>query len=350
MTIGFLVNYCKSDDMLITFQLASQLERLGISVSFFTVSEFQKVDDYWDTRVTKKLANDFTKWVESVSTVVCNDFPSVDLVNYIRELNRKIYVIFLWSSFSETNVPTVEYVDKIICPAKCVYQLAKDKLSKYRNKLVCIPWTITNPTIRNEKILDSSRTSFYWNMDGTQTTKQSDRCVSLLDRLNRLQNVYVTITYNSLLCDSALNDIRRITNTSDGRIELFKNLSFDQQILTAAKHDFVLWPSVQDDAGFPGLLATVAGTPCIAFDHPVIGEVVRNRNNGLLVPCNLKFNWFDVPTVDFEPNIFFDHVVELLNYPSMLEKFRKTIQLGFEKRNLDFECSISDLFAENLFS
>ncbi|NIN63605.1 MAG: hypothetical protein GTO63_02585, partial [Anaerolineae bacterium] len=58
----------------------------------------------------------------------------------------------------------------------------------------------------------------------------------------------------------------------------------DRQELIFGHHDLTLWPTLVESAALVGLTSLSMGAPVIAFDHPVVGDVIKDGRNGVLIP------------------------------------------------------------------
>ena len=55
----------------------------------------------------------------------------------------------------------------------------------------------------------------------------------------------------------------------------------------------------------------------------MIGEIIKDGQNGLLAPCELQYNWLGVPTVQENQEAFTSLVMKAIRTPVLLDQLRQ---------------------------
>ena len=345
MVVGFHVDYNRSDELFAAFRLAKHLESMGVSVQFLPADRASRVDDYWDTKVLKNYRGSYSDWLDSLQHLVMTAVPPTQIMEDIKDSDVFASLLCFWTNLSEVTIEQIKKFNRIICPSKTVYRHLRDtkRLISFKN-LLCVQWDYGGALIRNDRTHNTDRVGLYLNMDGSQPFYQAIQTINLIERIMTIPNVYLSVAYTSRIPENSLAELRRIAADAKGRIELFKNMSLERAVLTAAAHDLTIWPNIVESANLPGLISLTAGTPCLAFDHPVIGDVIKDRVNGVLVPCELDFDWFGVPEVVFDGETFFQQARQLITDHDLLAGLSEQAHYKLIKRRESFENSINSLF------
>lgn len=339
--IGFVLNYRRSDSTIAVLQLATWLEELGLDVSIFSTGPPLPVCSRWDKRVKRDCGKQSS--IVDWSHAVFANAPSEALVSILRDNRTKMSLICSWEELLNCHHRVIESVDTVICPSRTSYRYMKAAPLAIR-QLLKMPWDLLMPPIQRDQEVDPKRIGIVWNLDGSQAESQDFGFFDTLTSLLKIKSLYFTVFWNDGLSQEARDCLDDLRCRADGRVELIKNASIEKQILLSSAHDLTLWPSKYDNFGFPGLVSLTAGTPCIAYDHPVIGEIIKDQESGLLVPCELAFTPMDVPLVVPDNDKFKSTVLDLVNDPYKLQSLRSTAQIKASDRRGYFCNTVKQLF------
>lgn len=343
MAVGLHLDYARSDECHLALQLVRAIEHLGHEISILpTAIRPPAVHPYWDTRLLRNYKHDFVDWCRGHSHIVFNMPPPLPYLDAVKQSGAKSVYLCLWNYIGETDAGVIPNFDLVICPAKVVYRHMKE--AKLAANCKVLPWDSGAPITCSGHQVDPSRLGLFWSLDGSQPLTQDMGFGHVIESLLKLPFVYVTAAYTSRISDAGMNMLKHLVQVSDGRMELLRNAPYEKLLLTMASHDLTLWPSLIEDAGLVGLMSTAVGTPCIAYDHPVIAEVIKDGFNGNLVPCELDFNFFGVPQVVANYETYLNAVIKLLNNPEHIQALRTSVHYKLNSRRLIFNDGISALF------
>lgn len=342
MRVGMLLDYRRSDAAFAAVRLAHQVEALGGEVVILPVGKPGQVHPRWDHRVVRSHDGDYVTWIKSFSHVVFfSPVPPPEMVLAAKAQGVRTVFVCSWTRLEEPDLVALREFDKVICPARAVARHLKSQGVK---NVTSLPWDAGAPFTRSTHATDPERLGLLWYLDGDQPAVQNAGFADLVRSLLDVPGVYVTVLYGGGLSGLGLGQLRDLNQAADGRVELVRNAPWEKQFLLAAAHDLVLWPSEAEDFGLPGLVALTAGTPCVAYDHPVTAELVKDGVHGVLVSCELQFNWFQVPFAVPDHNRFRREVLGLLEDVAFLGDLRCTSHHKLEQRRVAFVDGISTLF------
>lgn len=343
MTVGFYVDYGRSDECLSALQLVSFLEERGVRVEIYPAGRAAQLNSRWDARVCRNPKGSFVDWVAGLSHVVFCDWPSAEVLSAAKSAGAKVYLLCSWLSLTKGNLPTLKEFDRVVCPSKAVTRLVRSVAPK-GTSVAALPWSLVVPLTRSKHVTDPKRTGVVWSLDGTQPLYQTPEILPAVRAVVGFPHVYLTVLYTSRLPDDVLTDLKLLVSEVDGRVALVKNPSWERRLLTTAAHDLSICPALVDNFGLPVLEALVCGTAVAAFDHPTAGELVKNTVAGALVPCDLRFNELDVPSVVPDTGAFRDAVIKLVNDPAGLDRLRAGTHHKLAERREFFETVAATLF------
>lgn len=103
--------------------------------------------------------------------------------------------------------------------------------------------------------------------------------------LQQLPNATFVFVGHSPIHRRELEMIARKDGTSD-HLKIIERVSEEDKVALYNSADVYVLPTRYEGFGLPPLEAMAAGCPVVASDIPVVDEVVRNQENGLLVPRN----------------------------------------------------------------
>lgn len=343
MTVGFYLDYVRSDAVFMALQLARRVEDAGVEVSLLSSRRADPVHPVWDDRLLRRDRHSYLTWLSGLASVVFETPPPGPLVDAAKQAGVRTMLLLSWTDLTEDTVDRVAAVDHLICPARAVHRHLRDA-GVPASRLTCLPWDTGQPLTRSDHRVDPKRLGLYWNLDGTQPMFQDRSFARALDRLLKSRPVYLTAGYTGDLAPGGLAELRRLAALAPGRVELIRSPGQDRHPLTVASHDLTLWPSLLENAGLPGLTSLTAGVPVLAYDHPVVAELVKDEVNGVLVACELSANWCGVPAVVDAADAFVDRAIELVDDPDRLQRLRAATHHGLERRREKFVAGVAALF------
>lgn len=350
MVVGFFLDYQRSDDCYAALQLAHVAEAEGLEVSVFPLDAIGEVHPSLDRRVCRS-ARGFPAWCRGCSHVVFTQVPPPELVEAAHAGGAEVTLLWQWTSMDREALAHLEGPDRVVCPSRVSYRHLRSA-GEARNvdpaRVTCLPWGTPAPPVQPRRVVDEDRVAVLWYLDGSQPLLQDAGTLAVADALVRHHaNAFLTILYNPAhVVAAVVDEFKALQQRAAGRLELVRGISWERQVVLASQHDLVLWPALAESFGLPGILAATAGTPCLAYDHPAVAELVRDGLGGVLVPCDLRFDWFDVPIVVPDHDAYYHAAADLIGDAPRLQALRATTQERLSKRREAFLVGAAALFKD----
>jgi glycosyltransferase involved in cell wall biosynthesis len=345
VNVGFHIRYERSDATYMVFQMARRVLELGFDVEILPVETPQVVHPHWDKYVLKSNRTTYWDWVKRghLSYVIFNEVPRVEWLQAAMAEGLKCYLLCFWENIREEDIPVLPVFTNVICPSRNVQRLLVDRLNLTNS--MYIPWDPGVPITHEDRLVDAERIGVFWPLSDSQCYHQEFDMVPIVsDVMRACPQMYLTVTYSSNMPETGVKTLKNLYNLADGRAELMKNLSWEKEQLLFGKHDLTIWPTRMENVGLVGLSSVYMGTPVMTFDHPLVGEFIRDGRNGLLVPCELRYNFLGVPYVEADYRVFANALVNLVRDPEKIDQLRETVTHGLAARRETHRSTLDDLF------
>jgi len=333
--VGFRISYQRYEATYVALQVARLVQDMGLVAEILPIEKPATLQPSWDRLVIRNAKITYTDWLKELEAIFFMEAPSEEELKRAKEAKVKTYQIAMWDSIAEDHIKTASEVDKLICPARCIFSHLRDTL-KLKN-LTCVPWDPGIPITYEARDLDPEQIALIWPLESCDSSWSESRFRAIENTLQACPNAWLTVIYSNTTSMQILKDLRRLSLSVPGRVELFKNLSWDRKQLLYGRHDLTIWPSISENTGLTGLCSIYMGTPVLAFDHPVIKEIVVEGQQGILVPSRARTNWLGVPQLDPNYEAFEDHLVSLLQDAKLLANLRQNVNRGLARRRKDFQ-------------
>ena len=344
MQIGFRLKYQRSDATFAAFRVADFAQGLGYDISFSsTLRQLPSVHAGWDRYLNRNAKADYYRWVQSGLSHVffVGEVNGAELMA-AKKTEAKCILICLWDELEQTASDALPLFDTIVCPNVKTLKLLKSKLNL--ENLLHVPWDPGVPLTQENRDIDPKRLGLLWPLDGSQSTHQEPKFLPIAESvLKQCPNVWMTITYSSLMPAQGVKELRRLYQLGDGHVELVRNASWDKHLLLFGQHDMTIWPTLIESIGLIGLSSLYMGSPIFAFNHPVIAEMTREGKNGILVPCELQPNWLGVPYVKPNYQDFGQYLVRAAKDTKALDEMRGWTFVGLKERREAFSTEMEKL-------
>jgi hypothetical protein len=338
--IAIRLDYCCSAETIAVLQLVSPLEKAGQDVKIFsTTSRFNRVHPDWDQLLSK----------ESLDSALCTGdvthvvYPRLE-VPTLDDVHEKAKRVFIcqWSRYDPHVAGDIaNRTDVVLCPSRPVFRY----MESVKATICYTPWSIVSPPIRNDR-RDVGKLGFLWYISDEQSGCGTlPFIVCLREILKACPDVYGTVVCLCQPVEELVLSLRQLQYDTDGQLEVLFAPNYEKLLLLWASHDLAVYTGATDDFGLFGLLTSTCGVPCVAPDHPSIGEIVKDGVHGVLAPCDLAYNnLMNAPEAIEEPDVIKRHVLSLIKYPERLHKLGRSAQLGLLSRRRSFEEAITTLF------
>ncbi len=123
-----------------------------------------------------------------------------------------------------------------------------------------------------------------------------------------------------------------------------RDLPYDEVLLLTRAADVAVYPSRAEGLGLPLLEALALGAAVITTDAPPMNEIVRDGENGLLVPGRERGRHRHVPLIEVDREALGD-ALERLTDPSLVDRLKAGAARGLAERNRRFREGLREAIA-----
>lgn len=336
MKIGFRIPYSRCDATFMGLRVGKLALDLGFDIEIYPTDKPTYTHAFWDRYLVRPGKAPLNEWLQcNLTQIIYTKPPALDELQSTAHLKIRTNLVLLWDLLVPTDDQLLGRFDRIICPARAPMQLLQKRLG-LRN-LFYIPWDTGVPISYEPRDLDPARLGIIWPLNDSQTYRQDPKFLQVASMLlEQVPSAWLTITYSNGLAHEPLRELRKLAQFADGRVELIRNLSLDKQDLLFGYHDLTVWPALIEAAGLVGLTSLSMAAPVLAFDYPIIGEIIKSGRNGELVPCDLSASPTGVPSVVPDYPLFGKHLVDLARDTQHLSQLRQDAMAGLRERRTGF--------------
>jgi glycosyltransferase involved in cell wall biosynthesis len=349
MNIGFLLHYRPDEAAWMALCLADHLWSHGDNdvqmVSMMAPVNYP-ADSEWANRVhayrpLEDLRIQLGRPQHLFSTVAL----PLEQITSLRQNGTACHFLCCWDELDRNDIFRLNAFNTVLCPSRASYQW----LSQYINSdLRLIHWDTGDPFIRDWPDETASKqqvqVALYWPLDGDQSRRQDLSILPLLTQfLHKEPHYYLSVSYPRDLPAAELHRLQKLYGLAAGRVDLYSEPTALRRRYLANHSDLVLWPTRTEGAGLTGLMALAASTPVVAYDHPVVGELIRDDKNGRLAACELHIDDLGVPRVEPNPEGFLDILSRALRDRSRWPTWRFNTNSQLFERRTQFRLAIAEL-------
>lgn len=336
MKIGFRIPYRPCDATSMCLQVAKLALDFGIDIEIYPLDKAEKTNSFWDRYLVRKGKYPVHEWLKSgLEQIFYCKPPDADELSYLKKLRVRSQLLLLWDMLEKTDESLLLKFDGIISPARAPARLFIDRLRP--PNLQYLPWDTGIPFTIEAHPVEVDRLSIYWPLTDSQIMHQELQFLPVIAAvLKALPALWLTISCSSAMPLNALRELQKLVQCENGRVELLHDPVLEREQLLYGFHDLTIWPTLLESAALVGLSSLSMGTPLIAFDHPIVSEVVRDGKNGHLVPCELSLNELQVPRVVPDYPLFTRHLLSLLSDVSRIRRLREDTVSDLRERRQAF--------------
>jgi hypothetical protein len=337
MKVCFRLHYQKDDVTHTAIRLASFAQAIGLDPIILPRSRPASVDSYWDRNANRHTKLKFNEYIKKggISHIIFLSTADPEELKAAQKAGIKTILYIFWDAITAEDTNLYHIFNHVVCPSRRIAKLMAEKMGL--DNLHAISYDPDVPITNDYRIVDPRKIKLFWSLDGSQCVNTEPKFMTVIESvLKQNPNISITVTYNNILPPQGVVELTRISTSSGGRVNLIVNPSWDKQQLLYGQHDLTIWPSLVENVGLVGLCSLYMSTPVIAFDHPIIGEIVKDNKNGELVPCDLILNWLGVPYVQANYPVFTRQLLRLVDNTEKLSQMREWASSGLRERQASF--------------
>lgn len=309
MRIGICLHYQRTEVTYAALRVADWLVQNGHTVSLLSVGcNGVKIGSKWDSSVLYSESVYFSLWANGYDLLLFTFLPGMDRLEFMAERKKLTSLLADITTLEVVDCGELREFNCILCPSRFVYkQLAAKQLHNMAN----VPLSVADVVYRKPSTAEKTISIFYpvWDRVGTRTECTAVEVLRRLLQRQRTIRVVVGITSSTLGRTGWLR-LKALQLEYADRVTILKGIPADRRLELFMQHDFVYWPSCFESIGMVGLQALAAGTPLIAFNVPVVNEIVTEAN-GIVARCN-SFRNFGIGAVVGDPDyVMLDNLLQL---------------------------------------
>lgn len=328
LKVGIFTPYVRNEITLAATQLADWLTRCGIDVSMLSSGKIESgIHPEWDQKVRRAKKTAVYPWAYG-ATHLCWFDASVSTLKWTKlvessnsRISTKNYYFPHWSRWSAACGHFSEQADRVICLNRDIfYWLHKlDIMDTGRLKEVGSWANLMTP---NRVLIPKKGKA-----NGDQT-----RLLALLPKaVSRDLGIGVLAVLDALLCDhpalrltiliestlprSYRSKLKDMQQKHRGYLKLVSKLPYYHYSALAREHDWVYVANTRHLFGSLISTLTDSSVPLICHDLPPIGAHVGDKQNGVLIPCNLQDSV--IPVADVDLRVVFEYLDRILDEPEI---------------------------------
>lgn len=302
--IGIVAPYSRSETTAAAIRLANLVLDYGVEVHLMSMGpQEQGIHPFWDQRVWTTKGDGVYFAARNCDTIV-HFQPSHNvrqMCELVAEKARHILIPQIHQLRVEDTALVIDH-DNVICPTKGAKQSIHEIIFQGMDLKSCpltwarfdsgVPYVVRNGLVHGEQLrlcvlVNSSVTEVYGSM-----------LLRLLRTLlESLSHLSVTLVSNKSWNEQDRREIRQLCDDY-GNVNRFRSIreqNLDDLSREFHNHDWVMVPWTKADFGIMASRAMSCGAPVIAFDVEPFNEIITNRHNGILIPCELNINKLKAP-------------------------------------------------------
>lgn len=351
MKIGFVLQYRRSDVVYAAMRLADFFRRLGHEVSVFSIGPSRRVprlNPDWDHMVVPEALMSFQAWVEDIHVAV---FPLPVGPPTIAAANRagcKTISLVPWDWLPRHPGEGLRISDTVVAPYQAAANLVRDEYQL--DNVVHIPWDCGLPLTRkaNEDLAgDRARVLFPVHCSQAERTWPEVVAALAVKVVERCPWVDATISITpKTMQASSLSAVRRVAApaTRGGTVTVLEDpTGWTHTPLVYGRHDLTVWAAELEGFGLTGLESLCMGTPVVAYDVAPMSELIKDGENGRLIPCDLRWSANRVPHARPDWAALQETVTNLLNLRTGINDLRRHTRLNLMVRREKFVARWAEL-------
>jgi glycosyltransferase involved in cell wall biosynthesis len=344
--IGIVTRYRKTDATLSALALAHHLESLARSYSLFVYDwRAGSIDSSIDNKIHRY---SFRDWLQHVNHIIWTSPVDTYFIHQAKQHGIRSTLWTSWEQLEPYDEKVIGEYAHILVPSLVQAMQLRERF-KLKNTAV-LPYVPTLPDTDCSRYSGSrysndserasrcaGRTRLFLSLYGAQLRRVDLSSILILaEVVKQNPEVEVTIACSKGLAIYTTKELKQLAKKYTDRWTNLWDCSWKDQSILMGEHDLTVWPAKVDGFGIVGLTSLTVGTPVIAWDVTPINEYIAAGRNGLLVSCDVEYNWLGVPQV--KPN--YDEFGRILNWlitqPNALKDLRAHTLERAEARREEF--------------
>lgn len=310
--IGLLAPYTWNETTYMACGLADLAVRLGVSVSYLSQQPPDSEVHYrWDRLVLNGRRQSFEMWHNECSHLVWFDIQKSRLYEAHRS-GKKNILVACWHQIAKEQLSLLPLFDAVVSPSVAACQRLTQLAPSAQH--VCVPWDCGLP------IVTSAMPGTGQNVlcvVGSRTASGAGPLIlnTLRVLLDFDDEVRFTLMYSKGWGPAASQTLSELLRKHGERVRLLRRPSYASRVEAYNRHDWVFAPNLREESGWSALEALHCRRPVVVFDAAPSNELVQNGHNGLLIPCEISYNWLGATEVVVNAFDLTEQLRRLVDHP-----------------------------------
>lgn len=314
MNLGIYAPYDRGEVTTAAMQVAELALALAFDVRWLSPAPVVRgIHPYWDQRVVGyRKPKQLYQWAYGCQYPLWFE-PHEQHLKQARLVNerRRHTLVPMWHRISQAVAYQVCLYDKVIASSINARKQIVDHLycEDSTSDVYCCLWDSGLNPVRKPRVTKSGNCRILVPLDSFTL---DHRGPFVLRCLRQLLANYRLVEF-TLLCDKSWSrqlrhELRELQTAYAPRLTVLSHVAQLDRLAFYHNHDWTFIPSIRSNTGLQALQSMACGTPVIAYDINPFSEIICNGQTGLLIECDLSFNWLQAPVA--EPHM--DSTVSLL--------------------------------------
>jgi hypothetical protein len=281
MRICILTRYHHHEATYAAIQLHDLFQQLGFDVYLRAVNA--RPVQLCPERDAQLVQCSFDELLHRSDVIVWTHVPYAAELSAAHALGKLTCVIPMWLELCQRDRRPLQRVGVLACPHLPLVQVFESwpKITPHYT-----PWYPGLPLTRKNSLRAAGELHVLFALfDNLPSCVDASIFNELLRLLELLPQLHVTVGFSPKnLTRNVLARLRTTKARYGERLQLAKNVHYNDRPLLYAKHDLTVWPTIGENIGIVGLESLCMGTPVFAWNVPPLTDFLHPKA-ATLVPC-----------------------------------------------------------------
>lgn len=297
MNLGIYSPYQRSETTLSALRLADFALSSSFQVRLLAPSPAERnLHPYWDQHVRIAKGNSPYYWAKGCQYIVWFDHHPQLLAKARLVADKATQCLVpMWHRLPRMDSAQFALYDRVVCPLRTVSGLLVELGlidPEAGRRLQWCAWDAGVEPVQRAGLVESGVIKLYVPIDSATIDESGAFTLRVLDELLKIApHVTVTVDCTKSWPRKIRPAIRDLVTCWRGRLKVIYRSSFPEMQMQFHDHDWTFLPCLRANTGIVALQSLACHTPVIAYDVEPFGKLIRSKENGLSVNCDLGSNW-----------------------------------------------------------
>ncbi len=339
MLIGIYTPYNRGEITAAALQIADLALTLGLDVNLISPTPIERgIHAYWDKHVVQARDKSVYYWATHCRYIVWFD-PNEKHLQQARLVAKAPQTLIpMWHRLRKESSYQLTLYDRVVAPTRQICRQIDDQLFQNEaQEVACCPWYAGTIEVKRTGPVKPGTTRIYVPLDSQAIDEVGNFTLSCVDQtLENHPKVEFTLDFEKSWPRKVRQQLKSLQARWAGRLTMSYRTSLLEQPSQFHQHDWTFLPSIRSNLAMTALNSLCCGTPVIGYDVSPISEVIQDEKNGLLVECELGFNWLKAPIAGPTLAATLAKLTRIVTEDNLLAKLRRK-NWDLDKRRIAFK-------------